>query len=81
MSVIIPAYRAAHTISRPVDSLLAQTRLADEILVIDDGSPDDLEAALIRYGDRVTLIADYRGGVSCLITTQLRIIELSNNLV
>ena len=25
--------------------------------------------------------ADYRGGVSCLITTQLRIIELSNNLV
>ena len=27
------------------------------------------------------LIADYRGGVSCLITTQLRIIELSNNLV
>ena len=26
-------------------------------------------------------IADYRGGVSCLITTQLRIIELSNNVV
>ena len=30
--------------------------------------------------DRVrSFIADYRGGVSCLITTQLRIIELSNN--
>ncbi len=64
VSVIIPAYRAAHTISRPVDSLLAQTRLADEILVIDDGSPDDLEAALIRYGDRVRLIRKSNGGAA-----------------
>ncbi len=64
VSVIIPAYRAAHTISRPVDSLLAQTRLADEILVIDDGSPDDLEATLARYGDCVTLIRKSNGGAA-----------------
>ncbi len=64
MSVVIPACRAAHTISRPVDSLLAQTRLPDEILVIDDGSPDDLEAALSRYGDRVTLIRKSNGGAA-----------------
>ncbi len=64
VSVVIPACRAAHTISRPVDSLLAQTRLPDEILVIDDGSPDDLEAALSVYGDRVMLVRKSNGGAA-----------------
>ena len=55
VSVIIPAYRAAHTIGRAIDSLLTQTRPPHEILVIDDGSPDDLPAALAPYGERVRL--------------------------
>jgi glycosyltransferase involved in cell wall biosynthesis len=50
VSVIIPAFRAAHTIDRAVDSLFAQTRVPDEILVVDDGSPDDLATSLAKYG-------------------------------
>ncbi|HTU22595.1 MAG TPA: glycosyltransferase [Gemmataceae bacterium] len=64
VSVIIPAYRAAHTIGRAIDSLLAQTRLPEEILVIDDGSPDDLAAALARYDDRVRRHRQPNGGAA-----------------
>lgn len=64
VSVIIPAYRAAATIGRAVQSVLAQTVRPDEILVIDDGSPDDLAAALAEFGDRVTLIRKANGGAA-----------------
>ena len=64
VSVIITAYRAAHTINRAIDSLLTQTRLPDEILVVDDGSPDDLATALSRYGERVKLIRKPNGGAA-----------------
>jgi glycosyltransferase involved in cell wall biosynthesis len=64
VSVVIPAYRAAATIGRAVDSVLSQTRPADEILVIDDGSPDDLAAALAPYGGRVRLVRQANGGAA-----------------
>jgi glycosyltransferase involved in cell wall biosynthesis len=64
VSVVIPAYRAAATIGRAIDSVLAQTYPAGEILVIDDESPEDLAAVLAPYGDRVTLIRQTRGGAA-----------------
>ena len=64
VSVLIPAYRAAHTIGRAVDSVLAQTKTPDEILIIDDGSPDDVGPALAHYGDRVRLLRKTNGGAS-----------------
>ena len=64
VSVIIPAYLATRTIRRTVDSLLAQTRVPDEILIIDDGSPDRLAEALAIYGDAVTLIRKTNGGAA-----------------
>ncbi len=62
--MVIPAYRAVHTISRPIDSLLAQTRLPDEIVVVDDGSPDDLAGVLASYGKRLSLIRKDNGGAA-----------------
>jgi glycosyltransferase involved in cell wall biosynthesis len=41
MSVIIPAYNAALTLSETLDSVAGQSRLPDEVLVIDDGSTDN----------------------------------------
>jgi len=64
VSVIIPAYRAAGTIGRAIDSLLTQTRPPDEIVVVDDGSPDDLSTALESYGDRVVLARKPNGGAA-----------------
>jgi len=62
VSVIIPAYKAAGTICRTIDSVLAQSHPAHEIIVVDDGSPDD-QAELIQrtYGDRVVLIRQPNG--------------------
>jgi glycosyltransferase involved in cell wall biosynthesis len=64
VSVIIPAYRAARTIGRALDSVLAQTRPPDEVLVIDDGSPDDLAAVVAGYGGPVRLLRQRNGGAS-----------------
>ena len=64
VSVLIPAYRAAHTIGQTIDSLLAQTLPPEEILVIDDGSPDEITAALAPYGDRITLLRKENGGAA-----------------
>jgi glycosyltransferase involved in cell wall biosynthesis len=66
VTVIIPAYRASGTIGRALDSLLAQTRLPDEILIVDDGSPDEkeLHAALEPYGQCVTQIRKPNGGAA-----------------
>jgi len=41
MSVIIPAYNREHLIGETLHSLLMQTRPAEEIIVVDDGSTDD----------------------------------------
>jgi glycosyltransferase involved in cell wall biosynthesis len=62
--VIIPAYRAAATIARAVESVLRQTETSHEILIIDDGSPDDLAGALRPYGDSVRLIRQENGGAA-----------------
>jgi glycosyltransferase involved in cell wall biosynthesis len=66
VSVVIPAYKAARTINRAVDSVLDQNRGPAEVLVVDDGSPDgaDLAAALARYGDRVTVHRKPNGGAA-----------------
>ena len=47
VSVIIPAYRAAKYLRATVESVLAQTHSVDEIIIVNDGSPDDtLECAI-----------------------------------
>lgn len=57
VSVIIPAYEAAAYLPAALDSVFAQTRPPDEVIVVDDGSTDGTEgvvrahprAADIRY--------------------------------
>lgn len=64
VSAVMPAYRAAGTIGYAVESLLRQTRRPDEIIVVDDGSPDELAAVLEPYRDHVTLIRKNNGGAA-----------------
>jgi glycosyltransferase involved in cell wall biosynthesis len=62
VSVVIPAYKAAGTICRTIDSVLAQTHPAHEIIVVDDGSPDDqVEVIRQAYADRVLVIRQPNG--------------------
>lgn len=64
-TVLIPAYNAETTLRRAVDSVLAQTLPATEILVVDDGSRDGT-AALVNgaYAGRVRLLSKPNGGLS-----------------
>lgn len=52
VSVIVPAYQHEAFIARALTSVLAQTRPADEILVIDDGSRDETAAIVEAMASR-----------------------------
>ncbi|MDA3919331.1 MAG: glycosyltransferase family A protein [Salinisphaera sp.] len=41
VAVIIPTYNRAHLLGHAIDSILAQTLLPHQIIVVDDGSTDD----------------------------------------
>jgi Glycosyl transferase family 2 len=62
-SVVIPAYQAAATIGDAVASVRAQTLAPVQIIVCDDGSTDDLDAALAPHGEAITLLRQENRGV------------------
>ncbi|MBN1124754.1 MAG: glycosyltransferase family 2 protein [Sedimentisphaerales bacterium] len=64
ISVVIPAYNASSYLPRAIDSVLAQVRPADEILVVDDGSTDDTQKAIAPYLDHVRYIRQDNAGAS-----------------
>jgi glycosyltransferase involved in cell wall biosynthesis len=57
VAAIVPVYRGAY-LADALRSVFAQTRRPDEVLVIDDGSPDQdaLSAAIAPYGSQIRLI-------------------------
>jgi glycosyltransferase involved in cell wall biosynthesis len=70
VAVVIPAYRCAGTIARAVRSALAQTLPPAEIVVVDDGSPDDIPGALI--GLPVRCLRRDNGGPGAARNTGIR---------
>lgn len=67
ISVIIPVYKAEKYLHRCVDSLLIQTFLDFEVLLIDDGSPDSSGNICDEYArkdSRIRVFHKENGGVS-----------------
>lgn len=63
ISVIIPCYQNSKEIGACLESLFAQTFTDFEVIVVNDGSTDDILRALEPYRDRITLIdQENRGG-------------------
>ena len=60
--MVIPAHNAGEHLGQALESVLAQTLPADEILVVDDGSTDNTAEVARSYGSAVTyLYQDQRG--------------------
>jgi glycosyltransferase involved in cell wall biosynthesis len=53
ISVIIPVYNGGRTLPACLQALQRQTRLPDEIIVVDDGSTDDTAPVAATFGVRV----------------------------
>ncbi len=71
VSVVIPSYRSGTVVGDAIESVLAQTRPADEIIVVDDGSPagDETGAICASYAGRVRSIRRENGGASAARNT------------
>ena len=63
VSVIIPCYDQAKFLAEAIESVLAQTHRAHEIIVVDDGSPDRPDA-VVRAFPGVYCIRQRNAGVS-----------------
>jgi glycosyltransferase involved in cell wall biosynthesis len=64
VSVIVPTFDRAALLPRALDSLLSQTRPADQIIVVDDGSTDGTPELLERYGPRLEVLRQTNAGVA-----------------
>jgi glycosyltransferase involved in cell wall biosynthesis len=71
VAVVIPTFNHAHFLGDAISSVLAQTRPADEIIVVDDGSTDDPAAVVARFPG-VRLIRQQNRGLSAARNTGLR---------
>lgn len=55
IAVVIPAYNRAHVIRHALTSVLSQSVPVNEIIVVDDGSTDQIESVLADYKDAKAL--------------------------
>lgn len=70
VTTVIPAYNAARTITRTLESALTQTITDVEVIVVDDGSTDTTRDIVAAAEDpRVRLIAQPNGGVAAARNT------------
>ncbi|MDY5738280.1 MAG: glycosyltransferase family A protein, partial [Candidatus Onthomorpha sp.] len=53
VSVIIPFYNGVDWLCEAVQSVLDQTYKNFEIIVVNDGSPEDVTKFLEKYGDKI----------------------------
>ena len=70
ISVLINNYNNAPWLRDCLDSVLGQTRTADEVIVYDDGSTDDSVQLLRAYGSQITLIEGVHDDARSSIASQ-----------
>ncbi len=63
ITVVIPAYNYQQYVAEAIESVLKQTLLPDEIIVIDDGSTDKTLEVINKYKDDVTVVTQKNSGV------------------
>jgi glycosyltransferase involved in cell wall biosynthesis len=69
VTAAITTYNRAAFLPRTLESVFAQSRPADEVLVVDDGSTDETGAVLADYGERLRVVTQKNGGRSAARNT------------
>ena len=67
VSIIVPIYNVEKYLSKCIESILSQTYKNIEIILVDDGSPDNSPQICDEYAkkdDRIIVIHKANGGVS-----------------
>lgn len=67
VSIVIPAFNAAHTIAQALDSLVVQDHVDWDAVVIDDGSTDTTAAVVGEYvarDKRIRLLSQANAGIA-----------------
>ena len=74
ISVVVPVYNRAELVQRALRSVFAQTFADFELIVVDDGSADDMEKALEQFSDpRLRLLRHERNrGTAAARNTGIR---------
>ncbi|WP_299950000.1 glycosyltransferase family 2 protein [Hyphomonas sp. BRH_c22] len=72
VTVLIPTYNRSELLLATLASVFAQSRLPDEIVVINDGSTDDTLKRLSTLGDRVRILTQENQGKSAALNLGLR---------
>lgn len=71
VSVVIPTYNSGPLVAEAVRSVLAQTRPAHEVIVVDDGSTDDTAQRLAEFGERIVYVRQANARVAAARNTGL----------
>ncbi len=69
VSVVMTAYNQARYIPEAIDSILAQEFDDFELILVDDGSTEDIAAVVAPYGDKVRFIRRENGGLAAARNT------------
>ena len=75
ISVIVPVYNAAHVLKRCLEYLVHQTYKNLEIIVVDDGSPDnsaDIYSIYAKKDKRIKIIKQKNGGPATARNTGIK---------
>lgn len=74
VSVVIPVYNGGNYLSQAIDSVLAQTYVNIEIIVVNDGSRDGGETDRIAqsYGEKIRYFHKPNGGVATALNLAIR---------
>src|SRR4029450_2117030 len=62
ISVIIPNYNRASTVTETIENMLRQSHQPDEVIVVDDGSTDKSREVIREFGQRGRLVGQSNQG-------------------
>lgn len=75
VTAVVSRYRHAGYIGKTLESLLGQEEPPRAIVVVNDGAPDDIDAAVAPYLNRITYLHQFHQGLAHAVLNGLSLVE------